>query len=545
MKYPDRIRITADSADPYKIEILDLDTGKTIESAGLYLKKIEIQISPRGFQAMLRYYHRDSNGCSIEDDVSYGPGQIELGDWDELQQRKSRRAQAHRTGGVIPNKSNTPKSDPSDLLIIDDPKPKHCPECGGKGYVDLATSRQPCESCAKRADKAKKFFESGGPVATQSRLHGEDPAGEITVTVASPEEVKKKLNENPGIVADVMRRNKDQIRRILDKPFGVEIPMEITFKDDALIEQLKSMHPYKVGDWIDITELFGFDPSGGGGTYRVESIVGDEINLEPVVEEHPRCRCTPTLESLKDCEGVQSAPIDNTFETQYQQDRFFNSEDYAAMFMTAKLRYHHLLDKVIDEELETAVEYWMNEIMACRDLKAVHELTDHIAEDIRDGVDPDFIRKDPLPTEDLVKVAAKLTPQNMGGYCKLCARPIPWKDQICDPCIEDRKRQVLKVANDQIRQKMIAKNDTVGITFDPDGMVIRAIVKERADYSLYAQILEEEKEEVSLAYAKEESYGVTPTAEPEVEEETCDECFGSGYQNGFGMPCSKGCKPKN
>lgn len=31
----------------------------------------------------------------------------------------------------------------------------------------------------------------------------------------------------------------------------------------------------------------------------------------------------------------------------------------------------------------------------------------------------------------------------------------------------------------------------------------------------------------------------------EAEEETCDECYGSGYWHGIGAPCSKGCKPKD
>lgn len=145
----------------------------------------------------------------------------------------------------------------------------------------------------------------------------------------------------------------------------------------------------------------------------------------------------------------------------------------------------------------------------------------------------------------VARKAASITPQNIGGYCCQCGAPLPRQENLCETCLEKRRRQVMDLARDQIQKGLVKSRDTVGITFDPDGMVITATIKTRADGSLAAQIVgDREKVLAQLAYSNESSYGiVTEKKKPVVTE--CDECYGTGHWHGIGGPCSKGCEYKD
>lgn len=103
------------------IEILDLDTGEDIiKQKDLMVRSVQVSIGPRGIEAHVHFYHYHAKGGSVvKFEEHYGIGDVELGGWDELQQRKSRRGRKLKKAKEAP---------------MVEAEEETCDECYGSGY---------------------------------------------------------------------------------------------------------------------------------------------------------------------------------------------------------------------------------------------------------------------------------------------------------------------------------------------------------------------------------------------------------------------------
>lgn len=566
MAIPKRIRIYSNGDPVDGTKIVDADTGEETD----YIKEIVIHMLSHEIKAEVWYDTASRHGCKIH----YLNGDVELGDWDKYQQKQ---------------KANTDRK--GDCIIIDDPHPDAkpvCSECGGLEYVDLATSRQPCQKCSKKAEKEKKLFEAyGGSVAVQSRLHKNDLAGEILL---NPE--WKSLRIEPEKRVGVLGPRTPELSGTI----------EVTFQNDELFEhyskeQIRRALECRPDDryfvnWVEARlaarlelgqqeELQGIKDSEIGKVVEswkdylmlcedAEQFMNDCCDMAGEILENvekdgkitPDCKKFPYLDSLKAGVALESAAAGESFKVALdslkegegrESETVENSWDDQGGDPVADLEE---ATAMIEKDIGYTADY--DSLRHSFIGEAMRKVVEDEAEKIwkATGMKPNQIigfRKNPLPTYVLEKVAqlaaglkpicvigpavaAAITPQNIGGVCKVCQRPTPMGVQCCDVCKCERERQVRDLAQSQIKSKTVKAGDTVGITFAPDGEVVVFDIKSyTGGATLYCQLRREKKESIDKALVE--------IVEDANTKEECDECFGTGFQSGFGAPCSKGCKP--
>ena len=542
------------------IEILDLDTGENlIDSKNVMVKEMKIQLGARGVEAEVKFY-LVKGGSIVEFDEHYGIGEVELGDWDLNQQqyskRRGRALQNVQLSGIAAVKDPV---DPN-CVIIDDPvKPDNrhpdaklpCPECKDKGYVDLATSREPCNLCKGRTTAVD--FAKGG-IVSSTVFHTKDLAGEILMPRVDPE---KKL----GVLGPPAEFLNDP-PRFLNEGEDPDDPDLAYFSTEgeargAAMQALCSREELQgidrneifnvVEDWVadlmhceDRQEFEDFccDMSG-----EVLGVI--EEQMEPVnAVEHINCRCT-------------TAPFDNV------GPRFggfgfasWNDGD------SDPLEDIESAKKMIEEDVGFRKDPLPTDVLAEVARSIIRECTKKALDEMIAKV-PIGVAMEAAPAGEPVTISLDSLTMGEGrssevienkkvsvfDYCILCGRNTKNDHRRCDSCFEKMEQQVMNLARDQIRKNLVKAGDTVKINFDPGDVEIRATIMLRRDGTLHAELdrVVQESIKKEMARRTEISYGATPAGTapvPVVEAETCDECFGSGFENGIGMPCSKGCKPK-
>ena len=366
--------------------------------------------------------------------------QVQLGDWDAYMLQKLREEKGKRGFTTFKADSIAVVKDPVDkrCIIFDDPHPDAklpCPECKGKGEIQLATSVVPCKKCRPPdlGDVVKCW---------QSNLHKDDLAGKIL---------------------SMRCRHEDLIDSCPDPKFN------------------------NVG------------PEYGGHGFRKEP-----LSTEDLVK-------AATLMGVASHMERDSVHIRADDEGRYAGQWFIAESEDA--FEPGDMVYMGDNGLLVKEPVKAS---------AIDMKKFQHETMKRIAR------------------QTMEAMVAKVPVNVAGPRCFDCKQLVSKGVRICGYCMSAR---VIKARTEtqkaiQLNPKHAALGEIYYHQF-PDGMVLHGIL-----VSNDAGKWEIDVRESDSSYSGQETHTMklSPLNLTTDSASSCDECYGTGYLNGIGAPCSKGCK---
>lgn len=419
-------------------------------------------------------------------------------------------------------------------LCLDDPY-KPCPECGDKGFVELATSREPCRACKTIENSVGKFakdiIDKYYPQEEKSTPGGffcNEQAVRITASqilyyrkgMESIDvfDIDDAINENMSAFMGCVTRT-DMHEIVAKVAEGLQVDAETNREGIGLFS----------GDAADVANWDGSNSTPledlKAGIKIIEESVGYSPNV--VVHGEPTCRC------IHADNGKLELAIDV-------------KDDICPL-------------KYVGHYKETIAKD------AVRIGRSAGPLDLYFP--IEQG--HSFVVGEKVYINCYGKAVSKLnTIAKLGDYCLICSKQT-MSSKFCVDCTSKRKTQARDTARDNVRNGNAQVGDTVGMDFG-DGMVIKAEIiswDKKSDYITVKCTVEVDgKAEGNLlvkcsnkynnsakfgeSFEKGDSYEWPHGSAPQVADDqgassaTCDECYGTGFQMGFGAPCTKGCKAK-